>query len=466
MVEQSNKFDIIVIGGGPGGYTAAIRASQLGLSVALIESESQLGGICLNWGCIPTKALLKQAEIYQLIQRADEFGLSVKEVGFDWGKMIARSREVSDGLARGVGFLMKKNKVTVFTGRGKLTPGKDVIVEGKSKKQLKADHVILATGGRARSIAGVEIDGKAVISSREAMVLKKPPKSIAIIGAGAIGAEFAYFFNSFGVKVYLLEAEDHVLPREDEEVANILANSLTKQGIDVRTGVSVTGVSKNKGGCRVALQSDGKDAHIDSDLVLMAVGVVGNTEGLGLEANGVKTTRGQVDVNGRMETNVKGIYAIGDLAGAPQLAHAASAEAVATVEFIAGRERREIDPLSIPNCTYCQPQVASVGLTEAGAKGQGYQVKVGRFPFAASGKARGSGDIDGLVKLVFDDQYGDLLGAAIVGSEATELIAELTLGKQIEATWEDFATTIHAHPTLSEAIMEAASEAHGEALNI
>ena len=467
MAEKDKQFDVAVIGGGPGGYTAAIRASQLGLKAALVEAEPELGGVCLNWGCIPTKALLKQAELYRLIQRADEFGLTVGEVGYDWGRLIARSREISGGLARGVEFLMKKNRVAVFRGRGRLTPGRKVAVESPDGTEtLEAANVILATGGSPRSIRGVEIDGERVISSREAMVLEKRPDRIAIIGAGAIGTEFAWFFNAFGSEVHLLEAESQVLPREDEEVAAILAKSLSGEGIDLRTGVSVIGVAEAGQGMRVSFRDGGEEGEVDADVVLMAVGVTGNIEGLGLEANGVRTKRGQIAVNGRMETSVKGIYAIGDVVGAPQLAHAASAEAVAAVEFIAGRQRPEIDPESVPSCIYCQPQVASVGVTEAEARSRGLKVKVGRFPFAASGKARAAGETEGMVKLVFDEEYGELAGAAIIGAEATELIAEVTLGKRIEATWEEFATAVHAHPTLSEAVMEAAAEAFGEALNI
>ena len=467
MAEKDKVFDVAVIGGGPGGYTAAIRASQLGLKAALVESEPELGGVCLNWGCIPTKALLKQAELYRLIQRAGEFGLTVGEVGYDWDRLIARSREISGGLAKGVRYLMKKNRVAVFRGRGRLTPGKKVAVESPDGTEtLEAASVILATGGSPRTIPGVEIDGEKVISSREAMVLEERPDRIAIIGAGAIGAEFAWFFNAFGVEVHLLEAESQVLPREDGEVAAILAKSFSGEGIDVRTGVSVTGVAEAGQGMRVFFRDGGEEGEVDADVVLMAVGVTGNIENLGLEANGVRTRRGQIAVDGRMETSVKGIYAVGDVVGAPQLAHAASAEAVAAVEFIAGRQRPEIDPEGVPSCTYCQPQVASVGLTEAEARERGMKVKVGRFPFAASGKARAAGETEGMVKLVFSEEYGELTGASIIGAEATELIAEVTLGRKIEATWEEFATAVHAHPTLSEAVMEAAAEAFGEALNI
>ncbi len=469
MAQTSSRHDLIVIGSGPGGYTAAIRAAQLGMKVAIVEEAENLGGVCLNWGCIPTKALLKQAEIYRLFQRADEFGLSAKEVSFDWGKIVARSREIAGGLASGVEYLMSKNSVEVLKGRGRVTFDKqvDLFVPATMTQKLNPKNVLLATGGRPQSIPGVEIDGENVISSKEAMVLDELPKSMAIIGAGAIGVEFAYFFNSFGCKVTLLEGENQVLPREDEEVAGLLAESLSGQGIDVRTGVMVSKVGTKGKKMSVTIEKNGgKSQSISADKVLMAVGVVGNTEDLGLEAATVKCHKGGVEVNGRMETSVKGVYAIGDVVGAPQLAHAASAEAIAAVEFMAGKERPEIDYANIPSCTYCQPQVASVGLTETQAKEAGHDVKVGRFPMSASGKARAIGETEGLVKLVFGAEYGELLGASIIGSEATELIAEIGLAKTLEATYEELLNTIHSHPTLSESVMEAAGVAFGEAVNI
>ncbi len=460
-------YDVVVIGGGPGGYTAAIRAAQLGLRAALVEKEEKLGGICLNWGCIPTKALLKQAELYRLFQRADEFGFTVGQVGFDWKKVIQRSRQVSERLSKGVEYLMKKNKVEVVHGRGRLLPGPKVEVrDGTVVNTLTARHIILATGSRPQTLPGVQLDGNQVITSREAMILAALPKSLAIIGAGAIGVEFAYFFNAFGTQVTLLEALPQILPREDEEVAGILTKSLAKQGIQIATGVQVSAVKI--GAKEVEVRYRGKEGEVvlKAEKVLMAVGVVGNTEDLGLEALGVKTVKGAVEVNERQETNVKGICAIGDVAGPPQLAHVAAAEAVAAVEFIAGHQRAPIDRGSIPFCTYCQPQVASMGLSEAQAKKAGHQVKVGRFPFSASGKALASGESEGLVKLVFDAKFGELLGASIIGAEATELIAELGLAKHLEATYEELIHTIHAHPTLSEGVMEAAGEAFGLALNL
>ncbi|MBI2504857.1 MAG: dihydrolipoyl dehydrogenase [Candidatus Latescibacteria bacterium] len=464
-----DAFDVVVIGGGPGGYTAAIRAAQLGLRAALVEKEEKLGGICLNWGCIPTKALLKQAELYRLFQRAGEFGFTVGQVGFDWKKVVQRSRQVAERLHQGVEYLMKKNKVEVVRGRGRLAQGPKVEVrdsKGEVARTLAARHVVLATGSRPQTLPGVQLDGAQAITSREAMVLEQLPQSLAIIGAGAIGVEFAYFFNAFGTQVTLLEALPQILPREDEEVAGLLTKSLAKQGVQIAAGVQVCSVKAGAKG--VEVQYRGKDGEVvlKAEKVLMAVGVVGNTEELGLETLGVKTVKGAVEVNDRQETNVKGICAIGDVAGPPQLAHVAAAEGVAAVDFIAGHQRAPLDRTSIPFCTYCQPQVASMGLSEAQAKKAGHQVKVGRFPFSASGKALAAGESEGLVKLVFDAKYGELLGASIIGAEATELIAELGLARHLEATYEELLHTMHAHPTLSEGVMEAAGEAFGLALNL
>ena len=468
-------YDVAVIGGGPGGYSAAIRARQLGLKTALIE-DAELGGTCLNWGCIPTKALLKQAEVYQLFLRAEQFGLRVEKPAVDWDAVIGRSREVAAQLSKGVAYLMQKNQVEVFAGRGRLTPSRQVVVEdaeGEVVAELEAAHVVLATGGRPKSIPGVEFDGERIIASREAMIVAEQPASLAIIGAGAIGVEFAYFYRSFGSKVLLLEALPQVLPREDEEIAAGLAESLTQQGIEVVTEARVEEVKRQKRG--VALRYRTSTSSVGSvgeeqktrrvERVLVATGVQGNIEGLGLEALGIRTRDGAIVVDERMQTSAKGIYAIGDVAGPPLLAHAAAQEGIAAVEFIAGRDRPTLDPNQVPNCIYCQPQVASVGLSESQAREAGYDVKVGRFPFAASGKAQAAGETEGLVKLVFDARYGELLGGAILGAEATELIAELTLALRLEATYEELLLTSHAHPTLSEAVMEAAGQAFGEAIN-
>ena len=457
-------YDVVVIGGGPGGYSAAIRARQLGRKTALIE-EADLGGVCLNWGCIPTKALLKQAEVYQLVRHADEYGIKVGEPEVDWEMVIGRSRAVAERLSKGVAYLMQKNGVDVLQGRGKLTPARKVqIDDGKSVTELDAAQVILATGSRPKSIPGVDFDGTRIISSKEAMVQEKRPQALAIIGAGAIGVEFAYFYRAYGSEVLLLEALPQILPREDEEIAAGLAESLSEQGIEVATGAKVVAVNNKKRRVAVRYEVGGEAFAREVDRVLVATGVQGNIEGLGLEAAGVRTRNGMVEVDGRMETSAKGVYAIGDVAGTPQLAHAAVQEGIAAVEFAAGKERPELG--QVPNCIYCQPQVASVGMSEKEAREAGRDVKVGRFPFAASGKGQAAGETAGLVKLVFDARYGELLGGAILGAEATELIAELGLALRLEATYEELLLTVHAHPTLSEAVMEAAGQAFGEAINI
>ena len=456
-------YDVVVIGGGPGGYSAAIRARQLGLKTALIE-DAELGGTCLNWGCIPTKALLKQAEVYRLFLRAEEFGLRADRPTVDWDAVIGRSRQVAAQLSKGVASLMRKNQVEVFAGRGRLTPSRQVAVEGV-EAPLEAAHVVLATGSRPKSIPGVEFDGERIIASREAMVVAAQPASLAIIGAGAIGVEFAYFYRAFGSKVLLLEALPQILPREDEEIAAGLAESLTRQGIEVVPQARVEDVKRQKRGVALRYRVGAEEQTRRVEQVLVATGVQGNIEELGLEALGIRTRDGAIVVDERMQTSAKGIYAIGDVAGPPLLAHAAAQEGIAAVEFIAGRDRPVLDPRQVPNCIYCQPQVASVGLSESQAREAGYDVKVGRFPFAASGKGQAAGETEGLVKLVFDVRYGELLGGAILGAEATELIAELTLALRLEATYEELLFTMHAHPTLSEAIMEAAGQAFGEAIN-
>ena len=457
-------YDVVIIGGGPGGYSAAIRARQLGRKTALIE-EADLGGVCLNWGCIPTKALLKQAEIYQLVRHADEYGLKVDEPEVDWGAVIGRSRAVAERLSKGVAYLMQKNGIDVLQGHGKLTPARKVQVDdGKTVTELEAAQVILATGSRAKSIPGVEFDDARIISSREAMILEEQPQALAIIGAGAIGVEFAYFYRAYGSEVLLLETLPQILPREDEEIAAGLAESLSKQGVEIATGARGMEVSSKKRRLAVDYEVDGQAFTREVDRILIATGIQGNIEGLGLEAAGVRTRNGMVEVDGQMETSAKGVYAIGDVAGPPQLAHAAVQEGIAAVEFAAGKERPELG--QVPRCIYCQPQVASVGLSEKEAREAGYDVKVGRFPFAASGKGQAAGETEGLVKLVFDARYGELLGGVILGAEATELIAELALALRLEATYEELLFTVHAHPTLSEAIMEAAGQAFDEAINI
>ncbi len=460
------QYDVTVIGGGPGGYVAAIRAAQLGFKVGLIERD-KLGGICLNWGCIPSKALLKSAELFTTIKKSEEFGISVKDVKFDFSKIIQRSRGVADGQSKGVEYLMKKNKIDVVTGNAKLAGKNSIEVnkDGKVVEAVKTKYTIIATGGRARSVPGVSIDGKKVISSTEAMVLPEQPKAIVIIGGGAIGIEFAYFYNALGTKVTVVEMMPTILPIEDKEITKILDSSLRKSGIEILTGAKVEGV---KAGKEVEVTVTTKDGKVDlkGDVALMAVGVQGNSENLGLEALGVKMERSFIKVDQYGKTSVDTLYAIGDVAGPPLLAHVASHEGIVAAEHIAGKAKHGIDKSNVPSCTYCQPQVASVGLTEDAAIAAGYKLKIGRFPLRPLGKAVATGETVGTVKLIFDEKYGELLGAHIIGAEATELIAELGLAKTLETTYEEIFRTMHAHPTFSEAIMEAAGEAYGVAVNI
>ncbi|MBI5155107.1 dihydrolipoyl dehydrogenase [Candidatus Poribacteria bacterium] len=461
-------FDIAVIGGGPGGYVAAIRAAQLGFRTAVIERD-KLGGICLNWGCIPTKALLKNAEIYDHIKHGAEWGITCDNLKFDFAAIIKRSRGVANRMSSGIDFLMKKNKITPVYGTAKLLGGGKLRVEGKDGKQeVQASHIIVATGARPRTLPGVEFDGETIISSKEAMNLSSAPESLAVIGAGAIGIEFAYFYAVLGTKVTVFEAKDSILPIEDREISAVVHKSLKHRGVDIHTGVFVDGVKKSKDGAEVAFKAgkDGKIETLKAQKVLMAVGVQGNVEGIGLEEAGVKVERNHIAVDSDYCTSAKGIYAIGDAIGAPWLAHVASAEGVHCVEAIKGLKPHALDYSNIPGCTYCQPQVASVGLTEEACKEKALEYKAGKFPFKASGKAVAAGDADGMVKILFGKKYGEILGAHIVGSEATEMIAELGLAKSLEATSEDIHRTIHAHPTLAEAMMEAAAAAEGLAIHI
>lgn len=470
MSTDKKNFDLIVIGSGPGGYVAAIRASQLGMRTAIVERD-RLGGVCLNWGCIPTKALLKNAELYRLFKKSEEFGISHENLRFDFPKIVERSRAVADKSAKGVTFLMKKNNIAVFSGTGKLA-GKSTVevydADEKIKETLTASRVMIATGARAKALPGVAFDGKRIISSTEAMILKEVPKSLLIIGAGAIGVEFAYFYNAFGTAVTLVEMMPAILPIEDHEISELLARSLKKSGIQILTQSKVSSLKTGKEGVdAVVVNAKGEASQVKAEVALMAVGVTGNVEGLGLEAAGVKLEKGHIPVDANFQTNVQDVYAIGDVIGPPWLAHVASAEAISAVEGMAGvEERQKVVYEAIPGCTYCQPQVASLGLTEQRAREKGYQVKIGKFPFSASGKARATGETEGLVKLIFDAKYGELLGAHILGSEATEMIAELGLAKNLEATYQEILKTVHAHPTLSEAIMEAAGDAAGEAINL
>ena len=461
------EFDVFVIGGGPGGYTTAIRSSQLGLKTGIVERD-RLGGVCLNWGCIPTKALLKNAEILQLFRKSEEWGISYDNLRVDFSKIIKRSRGVADRVSKGVEYLMKKNKIEVFSGQARLAgEGRvEIKAEGKEDLLVGARHIVLATGARPRTLPGVAIDRKRVISSTEAMVLSEQPKSMLILGAGAIGIEFAYFYNALGTKVTVVEMMPGILPVEDRELTRLLEASLRKQGIEILTGTKVESVRPRANDVAVSVSSSGVKKELVADVALMAIGVQGNVENLGLDVLGVAVERSSVKVDRDYRTNVPGIYAIGDVIGAPWLAHVASAEGIHCVEAIAGKKPAPLDYSTIPGCTYCQPQIGSIGMTEEKARAEGHELKIGRFPFRPLGKAAATGETEGMVKLIFDAAYGELLGAHILGAEATEQIAELLIAKKLEATGQSIFRAVHAHPTLSEAIMEAAAAAYGEAINI
>ena len=461
------SFDIVVIGGGPGGYVAAIRAAQLGLKTAVVERE-HLGGICLNWGCIPTKALLRSADIYRTFKHAADYGLSVQGAGFDLAKIVARSRGVSAQLQAGVKHLLKKNKVALFDGQGKLAgPGKVAVTKGdKAVADLSARHIILATGARARVLPGLEPDGKLVWTYKEALVPDTCPKRLLVVGSGAIGIEFASFFHALGAEVTVVEALDRVMPVEDAEISAFARKSFEKQGMKILTGATIKGVAKTVSEVTVTVEAGGKSQAMTVDRVITAIGIVGNVENLGLEGTRVQVERSHVVVNQWLETGEPGVYAIGDIAGAPWLAHKASHEGVICVEKIAGL--KDVHPLNtrnIPGCTYCHPQVASVGLTEAKAKELGYAVKVGRFPFVGNGKAIALGETEGLVKTVFDAKTGELLGAHMVGAEVTEMIQGYMVAKTLETTEADLMHAVFPHPTLSEMMHEAVLDAYGRAIH-
>jgi dihydrolipoamide dehydrogenase len=463
---EERNYDVAVIGAGPGGYVAAIRAAQLGLKTAIVERD-RVGGICLNWGCIPTKALLRSAELFGLFQRAREFGLTVEGLKPDFQAVVKRSRQVADRLARGVEFLLRKNKVQLFPGSARIVGrGKLAVESATGVEELSAKHIIVATGARPRALPDVQFDGKQILTSKEAMTLESPPKSIVIVGAGPIGVEFAYFFRIFGSEVTLLEMMPQILPLEDAECAEVVAKSFRKSGIQVVTGARVVSVEKTPSGLGVMVEREGQQLSYEGEVALVAVGVQANVEGMGLEELGVELEGGFIKVDAFGRTNVDGIYAIGDVIGPPLLAHVASHEGIVCVEAIAGRNPQPLDYSNVPSCTYCQPQIASIGLTEEKAKSLGHEVRVGRFPFRANGKSLALGETEGFVKLIFDQKHGELLGAHIVGPEATELVAELAVAKTLEGTFEEIASTIHAHPTLSEAVMEAALDADGRAIHI
>ena len=464
---ESHSYDVTVIGAGPGGYVAAIRAAQDGKSVAIVERDL-LGGVCLNWGCIPTKALLKSAEHYGFLKKASEWGFEIGEISVDWQKVIARSREAAEKLSGGIGFLMKKNRITVHSGSARYLSPNRIEVSGTDGEtiELQTTHSIIATGAHAGSIPGVEIDNERVITSREAMVLPECPDSLAIIGAGAIGVEFAYFYASFGCMVTLLEYLPAVLPTSDADISRALEKSFKRQGMDIHTGARVLSVERNGDRVTTTFEKEDQSNSVETDAVLMAVGVLGNTEGLGLEEIGLELENGFVAVDGHCETSVRGVYAIGDVNGPPALAHVASHEGLHVLRHLADREIEPIDYSLVPSCVYCNPQVASIGLGEAEAREQGIEVDCGKFPFAANGKAVATAETDGFVKILTARESGEIIGAHIIGAEATELIAELALGKSAELGIEDLHQAIHAHPTLSEAVMEAAADARGKATHI
>ncbi len=463
------SFDLIVIGSGPGGYVAAIRASQLGLKVGVVERES-LGGICLNWGCIPTKALLKSAQVFNYISHAEDYGIKVSGAEADFNGMISRSRGVAQGMSKGINFLFKKNKIQVINGHGKVLRGKKVEVtdaEGK-KSTIDAKHIIIATGGRAKELPSLPMDGKKIIGYREAMSLSTQPKKMVIVGAGAIGVEFAYFYNAIGTEVTIVEYMHGLVPREDKDVSKELTKVYKKMGIKTIANSAVQSVDTSGSGCKVFIKGnkDGKETTIDCDIVLSATGVTPNTENIGLETLGINTDRGLIQVDEFYRTTVPGVYAIGDVVSGPALAHVASAEGIICVEQITGHNPEPLDYGNIPGCTYCSPEVASVGYTEASAKEAGYDIKVGKFPFSASGKASAAGAKEGFVKLIFDAKYGELLGGHMIGMNVTEMIAEIVSIRKLETTGHEIIKTVHPHPTMSEAIMEAAAAAYDEVIHL
>ena len=467
---MSFQYDIAILGGGPGGYVAAIRAAQLGFKTVIIDKD-KLGGICLNWGCIPTKSLLRNAEIYDTVKNhSADFGIKVQNLEFDFTRIIGRSRDISDRITKNVEMLVKKNGIERVKGYGSLISKNEIEVKdsnGNKLNSITASKIIIATGARTKMLPSIPVDRVNIITSTEAMILKEMPKELIIIGAGAIGIEFAYFYSVLGSKVTIVEMLNSILPIEDKEVSDVLAKNFRKRGIEILTKSSVEKAEIAGDRVKVTVNIDGNKKELYADKVLNAIGVTGNIENIGLEKLGIDIYKNHIKVNkSTYETNIPGIYAIGDVIGPPWLAHVASHEGITCVEKIKGLKVPDVDYSNIPGCTYCQPQVASVGLTEAKAKEAGYEIKVGKFPFMASGKAFATGDREGFVKLIFDSKYGEILGGHIIGPEATELIAEVCLAKSLEATAESIFKTIHAHPTLSESIMEAAAAAYGEAIHI
>ncbi len=460
------EYDVIILGSGPGGYVTAIRASQLGLKTAIVEKES-LGGVCLNWGCIPTKALLKSAQVFNYLKHAADYGLTVKEYDKDFDAVVNRSRDVAAGMSKGVQFLMKKNKIDILTGHGKVLAGKKISVTADNKtEEYKAKNIIIATGARSRELPSLPQDGKKIIGYREAMTLEKQPKKLVVVGSGAIGIEFAYFYNAMGTEVTIVEYLDRIVPVEDEEVSKQLEKSFKKSGIKIMTSSEVTGVDVTGKVVKATVKTSKGEETISADIVLSAVGIKSNIENLGLEEVGIAVDRDKIMVNDFYQTNLPGYYAIGDVTSGQALAHVASAEGILCVEKIAGHHVEPIDYGNIPGCTYCFPEVASVGLTEAQAKEKGLEIKVGKFPFSASGKAQAGGNSEGFVKVIFDAKYGEWLGCHMIGVGVTDMIAEAVLGRKLETTGHEVLKTVHPHPTMSEAVMEAVADAYDEVIHL
>jgi len=463
---MKESYDLIVLGSGPGGYVAAIRGSQLGLKTAIIEKES-LGGVCLNWGCIPTKALLKSAQVFEYLKKADQYGLSANKIDKDFSSVVKRSRSVADGMSKGVNFLMKKNKIDVINGFGKILPEKKVSVEDEGKEKIySATNIIIATGARSREINSIKQDRKKIIGYREAMVLPKQPKKMIIVGSGAIGVEFAYFYNSMGTEVTVVEYLDRILPVEDKDISNQLAKSFKKSGINLITSSEVISSETKGKGVRLQVKSSGQISELEADIVISAVGIKSNIENIGLEETGIAVDNDKILVDEFYKTNIPGYYAIGDIISGQALAHVASAEGILCVEKIAGHDIEALDYKNIPGCTYCSPEVASVGYTEEEAKDKGYSIKVGKFPFSASGKAQASGKPEGFIKVIFDEKYGEWLGCHMIGDGVTDMIAEAVLGRKLESTGKEILKTVHPHPTMSEALMESVADAYDEVIHL
>ena len=461
------KYDIIIVGSGPGGYVTAIRASQLGFKTAVVEKES-LGGVCLNWGCIPTKALLKSAQVYEYLKHVDQYGLKAESIDKDFEAVVKRSRGVAEGMSKGVQFLMKKNKIDVIEGFGKVKAGKKIDVTSKDGKvtEYSASHIIIATGARSRELPNLPQDGKKVIGYRQAMTLPSQPKSMIVVGSGAIGVEFASFYNSMGTEVTIVEFQPTIVPVEDKDVSKQFERSLKKAGIKIMTNSSVETVDTSGDGVKATVKTKKGEQNLEADILLSAVGIKTNIENIGLEDVGIITDRDKILVNDWYQTNIPGYYAIGDVTPGPALAHVASAEGITCVEKIAGLHSEVIDYGNIPGCTYASPEIASVGLTEEQAKEQGYELKVGKFPFSASGKATAAGTTDGFVKVIFDAKYGEWLGCHMIGAGVTDMIAEAVLGRKLETTGHEVLKTIHPHPTMSEAVMEAVADAYDEVIHL